>query len=203
MIEFNEQELQLIRRLSVRGGWDDDDADALKTKIRDYFLNRPVPCCCYCGVAMFGWHRITIDTEHVLPKGKFPQYTFEMRNLDLSCKRCNMQIKREDDSFYRGGANCADPFQSEFYDIVHPGLDRKIDHLKLIVVQADDKLMIKYFVVNASAKGDATYRYFRLQELEVNTFDEAQGLESTESIEDLPHEIVVEMNSITSNEGEI
>jgi uncharacterized protein (TIGR02646 family) len=198
MIPFTAQEQQLIERLSVVGGWDNDDAKPLKAKIKPYLLARTSNCCCYCRRSMHHWHGITIDIEHVLPKGdgKFPQFTFEIKNLSVSCKRCNMGIKGSKTSFYLGAANEADPFKSEHYEFIHPNLDVVDNHLEFLSVQYNGKIMVMYQVVNASAKGSKTYEYFELRKLELNSFDEAQGLDDVSPSESLPPELARELKVV-------
>jgi hypothetical protein len=198
MIVFTPEEEQLKARLSVVGGWDNDEATPLKAKIKPFLLTRTDHCCCYCRLSMHQWHGLTIDIEHVLPKGngKFPQFTFEIRNLSVSCKRCNMGIKGSDTSFYVGAADEADPFRSEHYRFIHPNLDVANDHLELIVFQHNTKRMVKYRVVNTSLKGSETYEYFELQKVELNSFDEAQGLAEVFPSEELPPAIAQELKTV-------
>jgi hypothetical protein len=202
MINFTPDELVLIERLCAGGGWDDDEAAEIRGKIRSFlFRNSPV-FCCYCGDSMFGWHKMAIDTEHILPKAKasYKRYSFELKNLNLSCKRCNMGIKRSDDSFYSGG-DVEDPFKSEYYSIVHPNLDQMEEHLELLKVQRNRKFLVRYTVVNGSTKGATTRRYFRLEDLEIDLISRAQGLEIAEVL--LPPEIKDEIDALIGPDGEI
>ena len=198
MIEFTPEEEQLRTRLSVVGGWENTDAAQLKAKLKPFLLTRTAHCCCYCRLSMHQWHGLTIDIEHVLPKGngKFPQFTFEIKNLSTSCKRCNMGIKRSDTSFYLGAANEADPFKSEYYRFIHPNLDVADNHLHILAVQHNAKLMVKYQIIGGSAKGSSTYDYFDLQKIELNSFDEAQGLPETSPSEELPSALAQELKTV-------
>jgi hypothetical protein len=174
MINFSEEEKNLMAKFTRPNGWNEDEVKTVKNKIRNYFILNGIAPCCYCRRSMHKQHKLDIDTEHVLPKGQFYQYTFEMKNLNIACKRCNMGIKLEDTSFFLGGENCNDPFKSAHYSFIHPNLDVPKDHLSIKSEQSDDVLIIKYAVVNNSAKGRATYEYFKLKELEYNSIDEAQ-----------------------------
>lgn len=186
MINFNAEESAIIQRLSVVNGWDHDDAAPIKLRIKNHLLGRGTPCCCYCGCGMNGWHRMTIDIEHVLPKNKNPLLTFDLRNLGLACKRCNMTIKHEDESFFVGTDTDKPLFRSADYKLIHPAHDRYADHLRIFVLQVDDKFLVSYAVANGSAKGSFTHAYFRLQELEIATLDELQGLRSVEISSEIP-----------------
>jgi hypothetical protein len=176
MIEFTKEETELMERLSVVGGWDDPEASQIKAKIIKHLRERDVPYCCYCRVSMQGWHNLTIDPEHVLPKKHFPGQLFKLANLNIACKRCNMGIKGQRFDFFLAEKDCAEPFKSELYTIIHPNLDQANDHLHVRIQQANASFIRKYWVVNESAKGNATYSYFRLNELEVESLDESQGL---------------------------
>jgi len=176
MIEFSKEELDLIDRLSVVDGWDDPDSSNIKAKIKQYLRTKGIAICCYCRVSMHGWHNMTIDPEHILPKSIYHKYVFHLLNLNIACKRCNMGIKRADDSFFLAPRTCTDPFKSSLYTIIHPNLDDPDLHLQIESRQMNTKMFRKYWIVNDSQKGKETYRYFRLEELEVNTLDEVQGL---------------------------
>lgn len=175
-MNFTDQEKLLIVAHSKPNGWDDPAVAALKAKIRNYFISQGITQCCYCRRSMHMQHKLDIDTEHVLPKGVFHKYTFEPRNLNISCKRCNMGIKREDTSFFLADENCLNPFESAHYKFLHPNLDVAKHHLRFKFEQEDDILIVKYKVVEGSAKGQETYEYFRLKELECEFLDEAQEL---------------------------
>lgn len=192
MIIFTNDELDLIARLNIVGGWEAEESEQLKRKIKPFLLNKTSDCCCYCRRSMRAWHSITIDIEHVLPKGRgnFPQFTFEIKNLSVSCKRCNMQIKKSDTSFYTGLFDDANPFKSEYYKFVHPNLDEIDRHLSIRIEQVNTKQLIKYCVINASAKGQSSYDYFKLEKIEINTFDEAQGLDNAEPSDVLTEEVM-------------
>jgi len=142
---------------------------------------------------MHGWHNWTIDPEHVLPKSIYPKQTFKLMNLNIACKRCNMGIKRADDSFFLGTRDCAEPFKSELYKIIHPNLDEPNDHLHVKIEQSNNTYIRKYWVINNSAKGKETYEYFRLSELEIQRVDVAQELPSVTP--DLPAAVADDLNA--------
>lgn len=191
MLEFTDNEKRLIKNLSIKDGWNHEDAKPLKKKITKHLKDRhAVVQCCYCRRDLHMGHGLIIDPEHVLPKGKFPQYAFEMKNLSLSCKRCNMGIKGEKTSFYLGAINAADPFLSDHYSFIHPNFDVVKDHLKIRVLQEDDDLLIKYTIVDGSLKGTNAYRFFELEKIEINTFDDVQGTTVTEISSEMPESII-------------
>lgn len=190
MFGFTLDEADVAARLSVVGGWKHEDAQPLKDKIRNYLIGTGDSFCCYCLRDMHKSHRLDIDTEHVLPKRFFPQYTFEPLNLNLSCKRCNMKIKGEDVSFFLGAPNEAEPFVGDLYTIIHPNLDDAGEHLVILKIQFNRNLLIKYYPVKNSSKGQATYDYFKLKDVEKDAFDEAQGKSTVDVSERMPSHFV-------------
>ena len=44
--------------------------------------------CCYCKYQL-GFDIKQVDIEHIVPKSEYEQFTFENRNLALSCPPCN------------------------------------------------------------------------------------------------------------------
>lgn len=201
MTAFTDEELQLAAQLSIPGGWDKAEAKPLKDKIKPVLLAKTSHCCCYCRRSMHGWHGLTIDIEHVLPKGngKFSKYTFELRNLSVSCKRCNMSIKGSDTSFYSADFNEPDPFKSEHYKFIHPNLDNIDDHLEFVSEQHNAKIMVKYSIAVGSHKGNYAYQYFKLEKLEINSFDDAQDLPVVLPSEALPPDIAMEIAEVVDS----
>jgi hypothetical protein len=128
---------------------------------------------------------MVIDIEHVLPKSLFPKYMFRMSNLSASCKRCNMNLKKDKIDFLTGAGARRNGrlFRSKLYKLIHPNLDKYNSHLDLKSRQEGSMVMVKYIVVNNSSKGAYTYEYFKLDRLEKNDFDMAQGSQGRPEIE--------------------
>ena len=119
------------------------------------------------------------DREHILPKGN-PAYkalSYTLWNLAAACKRCNLQFKRSGDHFV---IDCDDPTAlqtSDNYRFVHPNFDLWDDHLIRLAVQVNARNIVK-ILRNDSAKGAYAHEFFNLQDLEIDSFDAAQGLEN-------------------------
>ncbi len=96
-----------------------------------------------------------------------------------------MNIKRQNWNFV--GAMTKDIVCNNFsdsltYELVHPNLDVYKDHIKRVNFEFEDNIKLtKYLIVGQSAKGTFTRHFFRLDELEVESLDESQGLVSTVS----------------------
>ncbi|MGZ2455642.1 HNH endonuclease [Rhizobium anhuiense] len=150
-----------------------------KDKLRDFHLLRHEETCCYCRLGLHGAGYFMIDREHVLPKGKaqYKLFCYEAWNLSVSCKRCNMQFKGEDDDFFTDASTDPNFHSAENYLIIHPNYDLWEDHLFREETGVNRKKLVKFMVVNDSEKGRYTYDYFELKHLEVDSFDRAQGIE--------------------------
>lgn len=166
--------------LALPKPWDEknDHIKSVKNKIRSYHLARHGQTCCYCRVILQGGGRFMIDREHILPKGntKYKLFCFEPWNLSTSCKRCNMEIKGEDDYFVIDKLDISKLKTGENYLFIHPNFDEWERHLIRESHQISRFLFVKFAIIENSAKGQYTFDYFKLEELEVESLDAAQGL---------------------------
>lgn len=157
--------------------WQQDCVEQVKRRIKAFHLTMTNDTCCYCQRDLHGEFTMVIDVEHVLPTSKFKLHTFDIWNLSASCKRCNMDIKKADVSFLHEGEGSLE--DSARYKLAHPNFDEPEEHLMRLVQQAGRSRIVKYFVLTPD-KGDFTYKYFRLSELETSSYDEAQGANKTD-----------------------
>ncbi|GAA0589340.1 hypothetical protein [Caenispirillum bisanense] len=180
--------------------WDIENAEikSVKAKIRDHHLRRHGNTCCYCRTNLNGAGHFMIDREHVLPKSKYKSFTFSVWNLSVSCKRCNMQFKGECDKFVLDKQSGADFKSSLNYQIIHPNFDEWENYLCREAKQVNRKNMVVYTVLNDHSKGAYTHEYFGLKELEVNSFDEAQGIERRGDAT----ETIIEARAIARDHGQ-
>jgi len=148
-----------------------------KDKILAYHLARHDGNCCYCRSNLNGAGPYMTDREHILPKGQavFKLLSFTMWNLAASCKRCNLQFKKSDDSFVLDKQDPAKFILSDNYLFIHPNFDLWEDHLCRLAVQVNTENIVLYARA-ASAKAQFTYDFFDLTGLEIDSFDRAQGL---------------------------
>lgn len=153
--------------------WDQAEVADIRKRIKEFHLVLNEHVCCYCQRDLKGEFKLVIDVEHVLPSSKFKPQTFEIWNLSASCKRCNMCIKKADIAFLdvEGAGSLLD---SARYKLAHPNFDNVEEHLVRLAQQAGRVRIVKYMIKTAT-KGQYTYDYFRLLELETNSYDEAQG----------------------------
>lgn len=166
-----------INAAEAAGGrvWYNEGLNRLKRKIKDNFTGNDTAQCCYCARFFGGEFNMVIDIEHVLPQDTFPTERFTITNLNIACKRCNMEIKKADTSFIVNilamGGNY---YQPQHYKIIHPNLEVYTDNIVVKTIRWGDLAFTKYVLRN-QIKAKFTYNYFRLKELEIDTINQAQG----------------------------
>ncbi|TDR15017.1 HNH endonuclease [Marinomonas communis] len=172
----------ILKALKQDDIWGSSHIYDIKKRLKEHLLHKGGHRCCYCLKSFFGEFSYVIDIEHILPKRKYRSCIFDIVNLSLSCKRCNMKIKRDDVSFLNVdllrlyGGDKLKYFRSHFYNIVHPNLDDINSHISMVNIDVDFNRLVKYKILNESRKGKYTYEYFKLKEFEIDSFDSAQGL---------------------------
>ena len=182
-----EEDANAIKLAISEGGkiWESKHLEPLKRKIKNHYRDIQGEQCCYCRKNSNGEFNMVLDIEHVLPKGKteFKKFMFRLENLSVACKRCNMLVKKDDISFISEQADfTTSPFLSNNYKFIHPNVDRYFDHLFYDVSIKNAETMIKYTAVVGSDKGEFTYEYFKLNELEVDSINQAQGVQEMANI---------------------
>ncbi len=155
--------------------WENNKLDPVKSKLKLFIRTNRTDGnkCSYCLKDFYNDHNMSIDIEHILPKSKYPEYTFTLKNLTIACKRCNLIIKGNDTSFLTDDFERKKPFKRKYYKITHPVLDRK-NHLLLFDLHYPGNHIIKYYPKNTKAQN--TYTYFRLNEIEIEILNQAQGI---------------------------
>lgn len=199
---FDTDDIASIKLAINEGGkiWDSKHLDGLKKKIKAHYRTHQGEQCCYCRKNSHGEFNMVLDIEHILPKGRtqFRKFMFNIINLSVSCKRCNMLVKKDDISFITETADFENtPFDSANYKFIHPNVDKYFQHLIYEVSIKNDVTMIKYSVVASSYKGAFTYKYFKLNELEIDSFNRSQGLdENVEISNSIASDIALEVEQL-------
>lgn len=171
--------------------WNADCLKPVKDKLKAYLLNK-YEFCCYCRRPFKGEFKMVIDIEHILPSSVFRELAFDLNNLSLSCKRCNMLIKKDRLDFLNGNLEkiglylknknhlsryinqCSRLgsinklyriiYCSSNYRFIHPILDEYNQHLDYISIQINDKSAVIY--VPKTEKGDYAKTFFNLSEFQ-------------------------------------
>ena len=68
--------------------WSKPMFDSIKKNILDHLRIQQNNTCCYCKYPL-GFDIKQVDIEHIVPKSEYEKFTFETRNLALSCPACN------------------------------------------------------------------------------------------------------------------
>lgn len=177
---FNADDNANIATAIAVGGnvWSNNLLDNVKTKIKDYYIKNDLPKCCYCSRLFVDEFRMVIDIEHILPQSEYEDLRFQEQNLNVACKRCNMEIKKARLDFLNNQATIGtDYYQSHHYKFIHPNLDIYDNHLKIISGRNGNITFNKYLILTQT-KGKFTYEYFELKEFEINNLNQAQGIKN-------------------------
>lgn len=139
----------------------------IKTRTQIRLKNKAFSCS-YCLLSLSNNRNDAFDIDHILPISikKFKNKAFSLKNLCISCTRCNRSIKSQDFSFYIGNSN-KDSNKPSKYLIIHPFYDNINSHLR--VRQINDSSLnypiVIYKIIENSPKGHKTYEYFELENL--------------------------------------
>lgn len=178
-LKFTQLEIEKMKQAAVLGhnGWTSPSLADIKKKIKSYKRENLGEICCYCQRDTTSEFSMVLDIEHIIPKSVRVRHMFTMKNLSVSCKRCNMQIKKADTSFlvFPIDELPIRVFKSKYYKFIHPNLDNIEEHLELNISRKGRARIIKYLSPNHSEKGIFTYKYFKLRELEIDAANKAQG----------------------------
>ena len=146
---------------------------SVKDKIKAYHLIRAANMCCYCRRSLRD-EKIGVDREHIIPKGKFKSLTYDIFNLSVACKRCNMDYKKERVDHIVDHETIETDFRNpNRYLIPHPNIDLYGSHIVRTSFQHDDGEVTTYKLI--TDKGKFLYDFVRLDRLCVNELDIAQG----------------------------
>lgn len=192
---WSDEEVIAVNEASLAADpWAHDAADLahvkdvlreLKRRLSMLHLGLQGQTCCYCRMVLAGGGYFLIDREHILPKAQFSGLTWDPMNLSVSCKRCNMEFKKERTDFVVDPKTILEDFRNrERYLLVHPNFDTWTEHLRKRVEQDNEFLLVKYTVMPGSTKGAYTHDFFNLADLEIDTLDRAQGMEVLDEKED-------------------
>lgn len=198
VFKFSEDEVAIIESaMKEKRPWECAEVEGIKRRIKEFHIKFGDELCCYCYRDLTGEFNMVIDVEHIAPKRFFKDLTFDIRNLSVACKRCNMKMKRDKLDFLNLPFASPDLEDSNKYKLIHPNIDNRDEHLERIVQQRNAKRMVKYVVLPESDKGVFAYTYFQLSEFEIESYDDAQGAnfasgqegETVAEIRDLVREI--------------
>lgn len=203
-MNYTLDEHKIIRKaLQEENPWSSDYVKNVKCRIKNSHLSKDFPKCCYCLRDFTGEFRFDIDIEHILPKSIYKNCIFDLKNLSVACKRCNMKLKKTDVKFLTKnllelhGKWTFRYFNSKYYKFIHPNLDKFCEHMDFINTRINDISFKKYIPKKLSKKGKYTYQYFKLDELESDTLTKIQG----GSVPDKNTDVALQIRDVLKKHG--
>lgn len=127
--DFLDEELQCIKNnFATHTDWTKDVFSNIKKNIMVYLRFQQSNVCCYCKYPL-GFDIKQVDIEHIIPKSEYEKFTFESRNLALSCPGCN--TKKSTNPVLHGSIKNY-PKNGNNFTIIHAHYDEYSDHIDII-----------------------------------------------------------------------
>lgn len=122
----------------------------LITSLRNHLTDLQGGFCCYCRQALqgIGWAK---PIDHVLPKDKFPRFTFHYRNLAVACFNCNQTKKNANWSGWSRSRRGYIPEKrcSTFFHPRHHDYD---DHVRYLHIATNGASLSIYYGITEQGK---------------------------------------------------
>jgi len=126
---FSREELQCIKdNFTSHIDWEKVIFNDIKKNIVDHLRPQQGNTCCYCKYQL-GHDIKQVDIEHILPKSKYEKFTFNSKNLALSCPACNT-IKSTKEVLKKSLVRY--PRSSNHIKIIHAHYDNYSEHIDII-----------------------------------------------------------------------
>jgi len=181
-----EEELAIDHALKLHDSWNLDQKDMapvrqvlkdLRERIKEFHLLRQNHTCCYCRTNLFGGGFFMVDREHIIPKSHCKKLTYVMENLSVACKRCNMEIKKDKTSLFVDPSTIESTYQDKStYHVIHPNFEVYEDFITRRQAQHGKANLVKFIIETPGNKTNFMFNFFKLNELEVNSMNDAQGV---------------------------
>ncbi|WP_338376472.1 HNH endonuclease [uncultured Flavobacterium sp.] len=113
---------------NTHSDWNKGVFDSIKKNIINHLRAQQNNTCCYCKYPL-GFDIKQVDIEHIIPKSEYEQFTFETRNLALSCPACNTK-KSTKPVLYNAVVNY--PTNGANFIIIHAHYDNYTNHIDII-----------------------------------------------------------------------
>lgn len=113
--------------------WDDTRNNFLTTvkhEIKSHYLSAQDYRCAYCKQRVVVEHNAAWDTEHIIPKDKYPDFLFVPENLCISCKDCN-RIK-SNKNVLKNKSRKTYPDKPGDYILCHPHFHEYSKHIRIV-----------------------------------------------------------------------
>jgi uncharacterized protein (TIGR02646 family) len=128
---FTKDEINLITsHFSKHDDWYKDVFNKIRENLRNHLRTEQDNKCCYCKQDL-GFDLKNVDIEHIIPKSEASQFTFNNKNLALSCPACNT-IKHDKTVSIKNLKFKNHPTNSKNIKIVHPYFDEYTNHIQIL-----------------------------------------------------------------------
>lgn len=111
--------------------------------------------CAWCTLEVGEKGRRSAHRDHIAPKGIHPEWTFNAKNLVISCEYCNGFLVKGDIDTVEVVNNVYE--NCEFW-VVHPYLDEVVEHISFRRADGASDILVQ----SHSEKGKWTINVFRL-----------------------------------------
>jgi uncharacterized protein (TIGR02646 family) len=150
---------------------------SVRDRIKAFHLSRQHHLCCYCRTNLWGDSSFMVDREHIVPKSHCKALTYVISNLSVACKRCNMEIKKNKVAIFKDPKTIhTEHANKDAYRIIHPNYERYEDFILRLQQQEGTAMLVQFTLLNDDPKATYTHDFFKLNDLEVDAIDQAQGI---------------------------
>lgn len=126
---LNSNELEKIKtNFFTHTDWENVIFEEIKTNIINHLRCEQNNRCCYCKREL-GFDIKDIEIDHIIPKSKYPNFTFEPKNLALTCPGCN--TKKSTNSVLNKKI-IKYPKNGTAFKIIHAHYDIYEKHIKIL-----------------------------------------------------------------------
>lgn len=132
--------------------WEDKNLIDVRKHIKNHLIKEQNNRCTYCKLPIFGTSYR--QTDHIVPKGKHPQFLFHPKNLALACQVCNNKKSTKETLINTQITHY--PRNGNAFKIVHAYFDKFNDHITL---------KYKLFLIGKTDKGRTTVIFCNLARL--------------------------------------
>ena len=170
-----DEKVSIINALKTNEPWDYNSKEItyVKDKIKKFHLERTKNRCCYCNNPLRD-RNIESDREHIIPKSLNKNLSYNIFNLSVSCKRCNMSYKKNNINHVIEKREIIRKLRNpDNYNIPHPNIDNYEEHIGYFYLCVDKTELLVYRPF--TKKGEMLYEMFSLKKLEINTLFRSQG----------------------------
>lgn len=127
--QFTGKELNIIKLNFITfSDWEKSVFSSIKKKLIEHLRVEQDNECCYCKKEL-GFDIKDVDIEHIVPKSEYERFTFNNKNLALSCPACN--TKKSTKQVLNGNCNKY-PRSKNAFIINHAHYDNYSENISIL-----------------------------------------------------------------------